>query len=76
MQNLVSQMTKIYCVNIVYSWFLRLSTARGSGTGLVTVKKECLTTAKQVFFTLPTEGSFVDIRAYIPWWDYQPRDRY
>ena len=28
------------------------------------VKKECLTTAKQVIFLLPTEGSLVDTRAY------------
>ena len=26
--------------------------------------KECLTTVKQVFFSLSTEGSLVDIRAY------------
>ena len=27
-------------------------------------KKECLTTVKQVFFSLSMEGSLVDIRAY------------
>ena len=29
--------------------------------------KECLTTVKQVFFSLPTKGSLVDIQAYQPY---------